>query len=101
MQDKDITRNMNSESNDVDDLNVDNPTNTKHGIKVVGESSRPLSFRERMKSLSPHHLPLKERMRDKIISCVDVFRLGSPPSRRDDEKQPRVCRRSETHKYGG
>ena len=28
VQEKDVTKNMNSESNDADDLNVDNPMNT-------------------------------------------------------------------------
>ena len=70
---KDVTRSMNSESNDVDDSNVDNPTNTEQRVKVVGESSRPLSFRERMKNLSPHCLPLKERMRDKTVCTLMCF----------------------------
>jgi hypothetical protein len=64
---------VNSESNDAADLNVDNPIDTKQGIKVVGESSRSLLFRERMRHLSQHRRPLKERMRDKIVLYVDLF----------------------------
>ena len=99
VQEKDITRSINSKSNDVDDLNVENPMNTEHGIKVVGESLKPLSFCERMRNLSMYRLPLKKQMRDKTISYVDLFRPDPFPSRRDDEKQSKVCKRSKTQKY--
>ena len=47
---------------------------------MVGESSRSLTFHERMKRLSPHCCPLKDRMKDKIVSYVDLLRPGPPPS---------------------
>ena len=73
MQEKDVIRSMNSESNDDVDLNIDNTMNTEQGVKVVGKSSRSLSFCERRKNLSPHHCPLKKQMKDKTISYIDLF----------------------------
>jgi hypothetical protein len=49
-------------------------------VKVVGESSKSLSFCERMRALPPHHLPLKDRKRVKTISYMDLLRPGPPPS---------------------
>jgi hypothetical protein len=49
-------------------------------VKIVGESSKSLSFRERMRALPPHHLPLKEQKRDKTIFYMDLLRPGPPPS---------------------
>ena len=99
VQKKDVTRCMNSEANDASDLNVDKSIDTEQGVKVVGESSRSLSFHEKMKELSPHRHPLKERMRDKTVSYVDLLRPGPPPSIRDNEKKSEACRRLETRKY--
>ena len=97
VQEKDVTINMNSESNVDDDLNVDNLMNTDKRFKVVGDSLRPLLFRERMRKLSPHCVPLKERMRDKTVSYVDLFQPDPPPPRRGDRKQFVAYMRSETH----
>jgi hypothetical protein len=58
--------------NDVD-LNEDKTTNMKNEVKVVGESSRSLLFRERLRGLLPHHCPLKDQMRDKMVSYVDLL----------------------------
>ena len=99
MQEKDETRCMNSEANDAPDLNEDKSIDTEQEVKVVGESPRSLSFRDRMRGLSPHRRPLKDRMRDKTVSYVDLLRPGPPPSRRDDEKKSEACRRMETRKY--
>jgi hypothetical protein len=41
------------------DLNEVKTTNKKYEVKVVGESSRSLSFCEIMRRLSPHHRPLR------------------------------------------
>ena len=49
-------------------------------MKVVGESSKSLSFRERMKALPPHHLSLKDRKKNKTISYMNLLRPGPPPS---------------------
>ena len=75
------------------DVNEDKTTNGEDEVKVVGESSRSLSFRERMRGLSPHRRPLKDRMRDKTVSYIDLLRPGPPPSRRDDETSRRLAKR--------
>ena len=62
------------------DLGEDKPKETKQKVKVVGESSKSHSFRERIRGLSPYHLPLKDRMRDKTVSYMDLLRPGPPPS---------------------
>ena len=74
-------------------VNEDKTTEMKEKVKVVGESSRSLSFRERMRGLSPHRRPLKDRMRDKTVSYVDLLRPDPPPSRRDDEISRRLVKR--------
>ena len=90
---------MNSEANDLTDLNEDKAIDIEQEVKMIGECSRSLSFCDRMRGLSPHHHPLKDRMRDKTVSYVDLLRLGPPPSRTDDEKKSEACRRMETWKY--
>ena len=80
---------MNSETNDAANLNEDR----ENEVKVVGEYLRSLSFRERMKGLSPHYRPLKERMRNKTVSYVDLPRPGPPPSRRNHEIKFEASRR--------
>ena len=62
------------------DLNEDKMTNTKEEVKVVSESLRSLLFRKRMKILSPHRRPLKDRMKDKMLICfyhVHLHQEGS------------------------
>jgi hypothetical protein len=51
----------------------DNSINVKE-VKVVGESSKTLHIRKNMKGLSPHRLPLKERIKDRTISYVNLLR---------------------------
>ena len=55
------------------DLGEDKPKENEHEMKVVGKSSKSRSFRERMRGLSPHHLPLKDRMKNKTISYMDLL----------------------------
>jgi hypothetical protein len=65
------------------DTNVDEDKSNEteeEEVKVVGESSKSLSFRERMRALQPHHLPLKDRKKDKTVSYMDLLRPGPPPS---------------------
>ena len=62
------------------DLGEEKPKETKQEVKMVGESSKSRSFCERMRGLSPHHLPLKDQMRDKTVSYMDLLRPGPPPS---------------------
>ena len=62
-------------------------------LKDVADPSRALSFREKMARLSPHRLPLKERMKDCAISYVDLLRPEPLPPRRNDDPVPQGCRR--------
>ena len=55
------------------DLNEEKSKNGEKEVKVVGKSSRSLSFREKMRGISPHSRPLKDRMRDKMVSYVDLL----------------------------
>ena len=66
---------------------------------MVGKYLRSLSFCKRMKGLLPHCRSLKERMRDKTVSYVDLLRPGPPSSRRDDEKKSEASRRLVIQKY--
>jgi hypothetical protein len=61
-------------------LDEDNSNETEEEVKVEGESSKSISFRERMRALPPHHLPLKDRKKDKTVSYMDLLRPGPPPS---------------------
>ena len=79
--------------NEDDDLNEDKTTNKNDEMKVIGKSLRSLSFREKMKGLSPHRRPLKYRIRDKTILYVDLLRPGPPPSTRDDKTFKRLVNR--------
>jgi hypothetical protein len=65
------------------DADVDEDKSNKteeEEVKVEGESSKSISFRERMRALPSHHLSLKDQKRDKIVSYMDLFRPGPPPS---------------------
>jgi hypothetical protein len=62
------------------DLDEDKSNETEQEVKVVGKSSKSLSFHERMRGLSPHRRPLKDRMRDKIFFYINLLRPGPPPS---------------------
>ena len=62
------------------DLDEDKSNKTEEEeVKVVGESSKFLSFRERMRALPPYHLPLKNWKKDKTIFYMDLLRPGPPP----------------------
>ena len=63
------------------DLDEDKSNEMEEGeVKVEGESSNSLSFRKRIRGMTPHHLPLKDRKRDKTVSYIDLLRPGPPPS---------------------
>ena len=70
------------ESNDVE-----------QGTKSMAELTKDLSFHERMKRLSPHRLPLKERMKDQTISYIDLLCPDPLPGRLERGPMPRVSRR--------
>ena len=84
---------MNGETNDAVDLNEDKSIDTEEEVKVVGKSFRNFSFCERMKILSLHRYPLKDRMEDKNVFYADLLRLGLPPSRTNDEIKPQASKR--------
>ena len=46
------------------DVDVEDNSIDIEEVKVAGESSRTLPFRKKMRGLSPHRLPLKERLKD-------------------------------------
>ena len=54
------------------DLDENKLNKTEQEMKVEGESSKSVSFLERMRGLLPHRRPLKDRMKDKTISYVDL-----------------------------
>ena len=58
--------------------------NVEQGAEPMAEATKVLSFRERMKRLSPHWLPLKERMKDQTISYVDLLHPDLFPTRVED-----------------
>jgi hypothetical protein len=62
------------------DLDEDKSHETEKEVKEGGESSKSLSLRQRMRALPPHHLSLKDRIRDKPISYRDLLRPGPPLS---------------------
>jgi hypothetical protein len=62
------------------DFDEDKLNETEEEVKVEVESSKSLSFRERMRGMTPHHPPLMDRKRDKTISYMDLLRSGPPSS---------------------
>ena len=73
-------------------LNEEKLNDMEKEVKVVCESLRSLSFYKRMRTLSPHRRSLKDRMRDEMVSYVDMLRPGPPPSRGDDETSKRLAK---------
>lgn len=64
---------MNNEENDAHHLNEDKEIDIEHEVKMVGECSRSLSIFNRMRGLSSHRRPLKNQLRDKTVSYVDLL----------------------------
>ena len=73
-------------------INDDKTTTREVDEKSVGKSSRSLSFREKMRRLPPHSLLLKDRLKDKTVPYMDLFRPGPPPSRRDEDTSRRMTK---------
>ena len=71
----------------------DNTVDEEEEVNEAVDSSKPLSFCESMRGLSPHPLPLRERMKDRTISYVDLLRPNpvSPP-RSNEEHAARASR---------
>ena len=57
----------------------------EQGTEPMAELIEVLSFCERMKRLSPHRLPLKERMKDQTINYVDLLRLDPLSARLEED----------------
>ena len=55
-----------------------------------------LSFRKKMKRLSPHRLPMKEQIKNQTISYVDLFYLDPLLARLEENRVPQVHRRLES-----
>ena len=65
----------------------------EQGTKPMAELTKALLFSERMKRLSPHRLPLKERMKDQTISYIDLLCPDPLPAKLEEDPMPRVSRR--------
>ena len=61
--------------------NDEESNDVEQGTKPMAELTEDLSFRDRMKRLSPHQLPLKRRMKDRTISYVDLLRPDPLPAK--------------------
>ena len=101
---KDSTNCVDRDANDAVDLSADIPwkindvdsddnSDDVEEVNIAMESSKTLSFRERMKRLLPHRLPLKEQMKDQTISYVDLLRSDPLPPRTNNEWKPQSSRR--------
>ena len=64
MKSKGDPKEKDSDVNESIDVNENKTTTRKDEVKIVGKSLRSLSSCERMRGLSPHCHPLKDRMRD-------------------------------------
>ena len=71
--------------NEVAVVNKENTTNMDDEVSEVVEPSKSMSFRQRMRGGEPYHLPLKNRLKDKMVPYRELFRPGPPPSRRNDD----------------
>jgi hypothetical protein len=98
----DLIKSVDGDPNDVVDLGVDilrKPVDVEDNsmdieeIKVAKQSSRTLSFRKKRRGLSPHRLLLKECMKDRTISYVDLLWPDLLPPRLDPRRKPQASTR--------
>ena len=81
------------------EMDADEESNEKKlKVKDVVDRPRTLSFCEKMTKLLPHCLPLKESIKDRSISYVDLLPLDPYPTRLDEDPVPRVSRRLTSRK---
>ena len=73
---------------DVEDNSID-----IEEVKVAEESSRTLHVLKKRRGLSPHRLPLKERMKDRTISYVNLLRPDLLLLRLDPRRKPQASTR--------
>jgi len=96
----DLTKYVGGDPNDMIDLSMDilrkpevvdvedNSIDIEK-VKVAGKSSKTLPIRKKMRGLSSHRLRLKERMKDRTISYVDLLR-PNPLPKLDPRRKPRA-----------
>ena len=95
---KDLTKNVGRDLNDMIDLNADRNVDVEDTlidikiVKVAEESSKILPIRKKMRGLLPHRLTLKERMKDRTISDVDLLH-PNPLPKMDPRRKPRASTR--------
>ena len=73
--------------------NDEESKDVEQGTEPMAELTKVLSFCERMKRLSPHRLSLKERMKDRTISYVDLLHLDPHPARLEEDPMLQISRR--------
>ena len=73
--------------------NEEESNDVEQGVEPMAELTKIFSFCERMKRLSRHWLPLKERMKDQTIIYVILLCPNSFPARLEEDPIPRVSRR--------
>jgi hypothetical protein len=56
-----------------EDVDVEDNSMDIEEVKVAGEFSKTLPIRKKLRGLSPYQVPLKERMKDRTISYVDLL----------------------------
>ena len=75
------------------DVDVEDNSIDIEEVKVAGESSRTLFFRKKKRELSSHRLLLKERMKNRTISYVDLLKPDPLPPRLDPRRKPQASTR--------
>ena len=95
----DLTKSVGGDPNDVVDLSADilqNPGDVDvednlidiEEVNVTGESSRTLFFRKKRRGLSHHRLLLKEQIKDRTISYVNLLKPDPLPPKLDPRRRP-------------
>ena len=74
------------------DVDVEKTSIDTRIVKVAGESLKTLPVDKKMRGLSPHRLPLKERKRHYTISYRDLLR-PNPLPKIDLPRKPRLSTR--------
>ena len=60
--------------NEVFVVNEENTTNMDDEMTKVRESSKSMTFWQKLRGCEPHHLPLKYRQKNKTVPYIDLFR---------------------------
>ena len=73
--------------------NEEESKDVEQGTEPMAKLTKALSFSEMMKRLSPHRLPLKERMKDRTINYIELLRPDPLLTKLEEDPMPRVSRR--------